>query len=73
MPVVAGSFTTSSVATSKAESGNKNTSPTKLYIVAIAVALIVISLIIFTVVLIVVIIKWRRKKTHSKVHQGERN
>ena len=66
-----GSFTTSS--DSKAESGNKNASPTAVAIATTAALTVIVSLIIFFVVLIVVIIKWRRKKTHHKVHQGERN
>ena len=42
--------------------------------IAITIALIGVSLFIFIVVLmVVVIIKWKRKKTHSPSHQGQRN
>jgi heme/copper-type cytochrome/quinol oxidase subunit 2 len=74
-----GGFTTSYFTTGNASrtgselSGKKNATSTLL---AIIVPLIIILLIIAIVIVvtIVVIIKWRRRrKTHSKVHGGERN
>ena len=56
-------------------SGKESGSQTSTIVaIAITLALIGFLLFIFIVVLmIVVIIKWRRKKIHSNVNQGQRN
>ena len=69
----AGSFTTSEASQAGSELRGKRNATSTLLAIIVPLSVILLIIIVITVVLIVVIIKWRGKKTHSKVHRGERN
>ena len=71
--VGAGTFTTSSASQAGSELRGKRNATSTLLAIIVPLSVILLIIIVVTVVVIVVIIKWRGKKTHSKVHRGERN
>ena len=67
--VGAGTFTTSSASQAGSELRGEENATLTLLAIIVPVSVILLIIIVVIVMMIVVIIKWRGKKTHSKVHR----